>query len=169
MTPVRLNSGQYILKWPCYFVNTMPRHQNLRMLQTGQKKYLLRHFIAWIDVYSIYLSTGFYFIRFGIGTDINFLIFFELIMFFTFFESREMPEARICEPAVAFLVTLVLSSISSQPSNVLFSWWPGVEVLMFFTFFGFFWVPETQNTKTTLSWWALPSTLHKRWLRTPKI
>ena len=47
--------------------------------------------IYWILFHSIWLR---------IGTDINFQIFFELIMIFTFFESQETPEARICEPAV---------------------------------------------------------------------
>ena len=64
MSSVRLDSGQYMLKWMCYFVNTMSHHRatvNLYLLQTDRKIIFLQ-FFSWI---SKYLSTGAYFIQFG--------------------------------------------------------------------------------------------------------
>ena len=39
MSSMRLDSGQYMQKWGCYFVYTMPHHLNLHLLQIDRKNH----------------------------------------------------------------------------------------------------------------------------------
>ena len=87
---MRLDSGRYVLKGACYFLNTMPHHENLRLLQTDHRNYLLPIFITWIDADFKCLSTAFYFVLFD-SELVKILIFFEfseLFELFLFFYSQ---------------------------------------------------------------------------------